>query len=121
MSRAMARTLDGKAAHLVEAVARYDGEWVWVQTSHGYYWTHRAYVTIVSDYPTEVPDGGDRVILDPAGMTRDQERQVADWLVRAGAGALVMREPFAYDGPGPVVEVRVFCTTDQTGVPSWSE
>lgn len=58
------------------------------------------------------------MILEPDGMTREEERQVAGWLVEAGAGALVMREPIGYDGPGSVVEVRVFCTIDQAGVPS---
>lgn len=56
MNRATARTLDGKAAHPVEAVVRYSGEWVWVQTSHGCYWAHRAYVTIVSDYRPEAAE-----------------------------------------------------------------
>lgn len=57
------------------------------------------------------------MLIDPYRLSREQERQVVAWLVEAGVGALVMREPFDYDGAGSVVEVRVFCTIDQDGVP----
>lgn len=115
MSRATARTLDGWAAYPVEAVVRYDGAFVLVRTVHGDYWAHRAYVTVTQGCPTRGVPG---VLIDPDRLFREQERQVAAWLVEVGAGALVMRETFDYGGAGSVVEVRVFCTIDQTGVPS---